>query len=476
MTNFPAIVFDFLINRPLILMAVLALPLFAAWFFKGCFPSRRFLFVMSFPLVLSFTTVLLPAIVWAVLGLNLILLTIACVDVLSIVAARRFEASRDVLKIASWGKKQDCELTITSHSKRACHTEIRDDLPQAFTPDIERFHYFFNARSRARFQYRFTSRQRGRFELRCVHLRVRSRLGFWYAYYEIPTVDEIFVYPDMKQISQYAMLARSNRLNLLGVRRSRSVGQDSEFERLRDYTQDDNYKHIDWRTTARRRKLMVKDFQANQSQRIMFMLDCGRMMTGGSDGVSLLDQALNSMLMLSYVALRQGDSVGLICFSNAIHNYTPPRGGVQHVNRLLHAAFDQHASHVESRYDLAFLHLRTNCLKRSLVVLVTNVIDEINARQICQYLTAIGKHHLPLGVLLRDHRLFDPVDDYIAHPTPDDPERYYPAAVAARLVNWRQQVLTDLQHQGALTLDVFPEELTAGLVNRYLEIKARHLL
>ena len=102
------------------------------------------------------------------------------------------------------------------------------------------------------------------------------------------------------------MLARTNRLSLMGVRRTRKIGQDNEFERLRDYTRDDNYKHIDWRSTARRSKLTVKDFQANQSQRLLFLIDCGRMMTNEADGLSLLDHALNAMLMLSYVALKQG--------------------------------------------------------------------------------------------------------------------------------------------------------------------------
>ena len=112
----------------------------------------------------------------------------------------------------------------------------------------------------------------------------------------------------MQQLGQYALLARTNRLSLLGVRRKRRIGQDHDFERLRDYTLDDNYKHIEWRATARRRKLTVKDFQSSQSQRIIFLMDCGRMMTNEAAGLSLLDHALNAMLMLGYVALRQGDS------------------------------------------------------------------------------------------------------------------------------------------------------------------------
>jgi uncharacterized protein (DUF58 family) len=257
----------------------------------------------------------------------------------------------------------------------------------------------------------------------------------------------------------------------MGVRRTRRVGLDNDFERLRDYTPDDNYKHLDWRATARRSKLTVKDFQASQSQRIIFLLDCGRMMTNEAAGLSLLDHSLNAMLMLSYVALHQGDAVGLICFSDEVHTFVPPRGGMNQMNRLLHASFDRFPQLVESRYDEAFLYLTSRCKKRSLVVLVTNLIDEVNSHQIERWLSTLAGRHLPLGVLLRDHQLFDAAN----LPQPSGPDLYR-AAAAAEILTWRHQVLTDLQHQGVLSLDVFPEDMTAPLVNRYLEIKARHLL
>ena len=302
-------------------------------------------------------------------------------------------------------------------------------------------------------------------------MRVRSKLGLWNTYRDYPVETTINVYPDMQQLSRYAVLARTNRLSLMGVRRTRRIGQDHEFERLRDYTPDDNYKHIDWRSTARRNKLTVRDFQTSQSQRLIFLIDCGRMMTNQSAGISLLDHALNAMLMLSYVALRQGDSVGMLGFSDQIHSFVPPCGGMNQMNRLLHASFDRFPSLVESRYDQAFLHLGAHCQKRSFVILVTNVIDHVNAQQIERYLSALAGRHLPLGVLLRDHQLFDAVERI--DPSPED---LYRTAAAAGILSWRKQVLRDLEHQGVLALDVFPENMTAPLVNKYLEIKARHLL
>jgi uncharacterized protein (DUF58 family) len=326
-------------------------------------------------------------------------------------------------------------------------------------------------RSRTTLHLTLTPSVRGSYQMRQVYLRVRSRLGMWQRYLSYPAESPLAVYPDMKQLGEYAVLARTNRLSLMGVRRTRRVGQDNDFERLRDYTRDDNYKHIEWRATARRRKLTVKDYQVSQSQRLVFLLDCGRMMTNVAAGLSLLDHSLNALLMLSYVALQQGDAVGLICFSDRIHTFIPPRSGRSQMNRLLHASFDRFPRPVESRYEQAFFYLSAHCRKRSLVVLLTNLIDEVNAHQVERHLSTLVGRHLPLGVLLRDHQLFDAADQ--AQPAGLE---LFRAGAAAEILAWRHQVLNDLEHQGVLSLDVFPEDMTAPLVNRYLEIKARHLL
>ena len=189
------------------------------------------------------------------------------------------------------------------------------------------------------------------------------------------------------------------------------------------------------------------------------------------EGISLLDHAFNAALMLSYVALRKGDSVGLLCFADDILAFVPPRGGMNQMNRLLHAGFDRFPKVVESRYDEAFVYLNNHCRKRSLVVLITNVIDEVNSHQIEQYLGSLVGRHLPVGVLLRDRQIFKAAD--VENPRG---EALYRAAAAADILSWRHQVLTDLTSRGVLALDVFPEDMTAPLINSYLEIKARHLL
>jgi uncharacterized protein (DUF58 family) len=161
----------------------------------------------------------------------------------------------------------------------------------------------------------------------------------------------------------------------------------------------------------------------------------------------------------------------MICFSDRIHTYVPPAGGKKQMNRILHGGFNQFPNLVQSRFDEAFLYLSTHCRRRSLVVLVSNVIDQVNADQIQSYMRNLIGCHLPLLVLLRDHRVFDAAD----HPTADANVMFRSAA-ASQLLIWRHSVLQRLRAAGSLTLDVFPEDMTAKMVNQYLEIKARHML
>ena len=482
----------------LLKLCLIGLPLAVLAWRLRIYPRARLVKAALVPAVTAILIFALPETLWAVIAFDVLIGVVVFGDLFTLARREHFSVERQSGRIASLGKLHSVTLMVVSNARRRMKLSIRDDASDELNPLPAEFDVQLQPRNRATLHYELRPSRRGAFKLHRVYVRAESLLGFWQRLLDYPVATIVNVYPDMQQLAQYAILARTNRLSLLGVRRTRHVGQDHDFERLRDYTIDDNYKHIEWRATARRRKLTVKDFQSSQSQRIIFLMDCGRMMTNKAEGLSLLDHALNAMLMLSYVALRQGDSVGMIGFSDEIHSFIPPRGGMNQVNHLLHASFDRFPKLVESRYDLAFRYLASHCRKRSLVVLVTNVIDEVNANQVEQYMTNLVGRHLPLGVWLRDRRLFDAVSvgmgaaaspeaarletatsdkNIIASPlhfSSDD--QFWRAAAAAEVLAWRHQTLTDLQRKGVLAIDAFPEAMTAPLVNRYLEIKARHLL
>ena len=458
---------------PWLTLLVLALPLIlVSWKFK-IYPTIWWVLVLLASLLTSIGTVFQPGSLFIAAVLDLGLIGVATVDLLLVYLQtnRGIGVSRSIPRTCSLGVPLDSELTVENRSSMTLKGRIRDDLPEYFECSPSEHQMRIPPMGRLTTTGKLTPGKRGAFELESVYLQFFSPLKLWNRQLCLPLRNRLNVYPDMKQLSDYALLARTNRLSLIGVRKTRRIGQDSEFERLRDYSRDDNYRHMDWRSTARRRKLTVRQFQNDQSQRVIFLLDCGRMMTNERDGYTLLDHALNSTLMMAYVALSQGDAVGMLCFSDTIHSYIPPRGGSSQMNRLIQAGFDQFPRLVESRYDQAFLYLSTHCKRRSLVVLATNVIDEVNAASVVDYLGNINGQHLPLGILLRDREMFDAAD------SPDgDDFQMYRAAAAADILLWRDQVVKDLTHRGVLVVDTFPDELTAPLINQYLEVKAKHLL
>lgn len=435
-------------------------------------PGRALPYALLVPALASLALFQFESLLWLIITLDAVIGAVAVLDLLTLIGARRFRASRSCRLVGSLDEKQDVELVLENHGRLGRHLRIRDDVPETFKADPTEFQLAIPAGRQATLFYSIVPKRRGTYVFQRVDALVSSRLGFWQRAVSWPALSEVRVYPDVRQIARYTVLARRDRLSILGVRRSRRLGTDNEFERLRDYMEGDEPRHMDWRATARRRKLTVRAHQVNQSQRLMFLIDCGRMMAGDTgDRLSPLDHALNAMLMLAHVALIRGDQVGLLAFSDRVRAYVPPGGGARRIDRLVHSVHNVFPEMVEPRFDRAFVELERRCRKRSLVVLMTNLFDDVNGQIVADHLANVVGRHLPLGVFLRDQDIFT-----LADTAPDDGPGLYQGAAAAALLNWREKAITGLRRRGVLTLDVAPDDLTAPLINQYLEIKARHLL
>ncbi len=435
-------------------------------------PGRRLALALFIPALLSLGLFVMPALRGAVFLLDMAIVAIALVDLFSLMGAGRLRAERMHGVVASLGEPLEIELSLENLGSGRRLLRVRDDVPDTFTTDRPEFLVHVPARSVATMLYKATPMRRGTYAFRQVDALVASRRGFWRRSVSVACESELRVYPDVRQIARYTVLARRDKLSTLGLRRSRKLGTDNEFERLRDYIEGDDPRHLDWRATARRRKLTVRAHQFNQSQRLIFLIDCGRMMAGDTgEGLSPLDHALNAMLMLAHVALIRGDQVGLLAFSDGIKAYVPPGGGPRRINRIVHSVHNLFPELVEPRFDRAFVELENRCRKRSLVILMSNLFDDVNAQIVADHLGNVVGRHLPLAVFLRDHDIFG-----LADSAPDSGPGLYKSAAAAALLNWRERAIAGLRLRGVLTLDAFPNDLTAPLINQYLQIKARHLL
>jgi uncharacterized protein (DUF58 family) len=276
------------------------------------------------------------------------------------------------------------------------------------------------------------------------------------------------VYPNLLAVRKYDLLTRRARLEEAGFRQTRRRGWGTEFESLREYVPDDEFRWIDWKATARRRRPISREYEVERNQTIVILLDAGRMMSAELAGLSKLDHAINAALMLGYVASLKDDSVGLIAFADDIQAYIPARRGRAHLSLMAEGLCHVQAVLREPDYGRAFAYLHTVARKRALVVVFTDLIDPEASERLLSQVAALYPHHLPLVVALSDTTVLG-----VARGVPQSAEEAYEKAVAEQLLTARDRALAVLKSRGALILDVPPDELSVQVVSRYLELKAR---
>ena len=437
-------------------------------------PSRALVLFSLGPLVLSFATLLDHGLVWAMIAVDIAVLLVAGVDALlarrPLVSVARFAPS-----VLSVGRPNVVRLELRSAARRRLDVRVTDDLWDSATCDELPLTVRLEPRGHAETRYRVVPHRRGAYALGDHTVRYPSPLGFFIRQLRLPARNDVRVYPDVQAVRSYELLARRDK-DMAGVRSGRRRGGESDFERLREYRREDEYRAIDWRATARHTKLIAREYQIEQNQNVVFALDAGGLMSAEVNGLSIFDHALNATLMLSHVASRGGDHVGLVAFAEGIVRYAPVRGGAQAAGHIVRAAYDLYPDLTESNFNALFTELSFRVRRRTLVVLFTQVVDEIAQADLLRLASALMPRHLPLIVILRDTDLDDLVEGRDPETRAGDDRALYLRGAAAELVTFRDRLTREMKRRGALVLDVAPRDLTPALVNRYLDVKARHLL
>jgi uncharacterized protein (DUF58 family) len=434
-------------------------------------PSTRLVLLAVLPLVLGAVSAIESALVWPMLIADLAVVVLAAADAwLGRRVVVRIE--REPPRIFSVGRANLVRLHLTSSARHALDVQVTDDVAAGLSalglPTTVRV----PPGGHLPLSYHVKPTRRGLYELGDHHLRWSTPLGLWWRQLRVPSRHPVRVYPDVQAVRTYEMLARQSLENRM-VRTVRLRGGENEFETLRDYQRDDDYRAIDWKATARRQKLITREYQQERNQSVLCMLDCGRLMTAETLGLSQLDHALNAVLMLAHVATRAGDQVGLLAFDSRVRAYLPPQSGRRAAERVIAASYDIHAQIVETDFEAAYGFLSQRLRKRSLVVLFTEVIDDVSAKSVVRTVRGLGPRHLALCVLFRDEALDAMVEPHHASTKPAD---LYQRAAAAEAVLWRDRLVRELEEAGALVLHVSPRKLTPKIINRYLQIKAQRLL
>jgi len=315
--------------------------------------------------------------------------------------------------------------------------------------------------------YRLYPPRRGNYHFGDLHVRWETPLRLWRRQTRVTAAAPVKVYPNLVDVRKYDLLLRKNRLWELGLRNTRLRGTGTEFERLRDYLPDDEYRRINWKATARRGTPISIEYETERSQNIVVLLDNGRMMRSPVGDVAKLDYAINAILLLAYVATQKGDKVGLLAFADDIQRWVAPRGGKGQFHHLLEQLYAMESVAVEPNYRNAFQYFATRQHKRSLVLVFTDLTGSISTADLLAQMARLRKSHLPLLVTMRD-----PTVQWMATQAVEDSASLYQRIAAEQLLEERQLTLEQLIHRGVLTLDAPADQLSLALINRYLALKA----
>ncbi len=280
--------------------------------------------------------------------------------------------------------------------------------------------------------------------------------------------NSVRVYPNIRAIRTHDLAARRFLRTATGLRRTRRPGEGSEFERLREYTPDDEYRRIDWKATARRGKPIARTFEAERAWSVVLMLDTGRLMGAPVGDLTKLDVAINAALLVAHIGARQGDRVGMLAFADRVEAYVPPASGPRQEGVLLESLYALRTQPTATDFGAAFIALAAHRPQRSLLVLLTDVTDWQTPRTLLPALTAAATRHRVVVVTLRDPAL----DALVAQP-PADSTAIYERVAAERLARERALLLATIAGRGIETIDVPADRLSGTLLDTYRDLKQR---
>jgi uncharacterized protein (DUF58 family) len=412
----------------------------------------------------------LPGLGGVVLVLDVLALLLAALDY---VQARqvRLEVSRKLPTRLSVGAPNKVELLLVHRGGQPVDVLVRDDVPESFTATPEQAPLHLSADSQTRWVYRVSPAKRGKFQFGDVHVRVRGPLGLVFHERHYPAARSVSVFPDLRGASRLLLSGAALDLVNLGLRQLRRDGRGSEFARLRDYAQGDSVREVDWKATARRTRPVTRVMESERSQSILICVDAGRSMAAQVDGLTKLDHAVNAALFLAFVAVRNGDRVGLAVFADGVKAYLPPAAGRMQYRKILDTLYSTTPSLTYVDYLALFKELNVRLTRRSLLCVFTDFLDEEQASTMVAPLHRLARRHVPLCLSVRDTALAK-----LLRTEPSGPEQAFQQAVASELLTDREVLKAKVSTGGVQMLDVQPDELSLAAVNRYLDIKARGVL
>jgi len=438
----------------------------------------RFVFSKLFYLLIALGFVLLslswgrPWLRWVALAYDVALIILAIID------ARRSQLPKGVTITREFGGRfavgAETEVRISVQNARAQSISliIKDEYPaQMKLSGLREAAVRIEAQASAALVYGLIPPRRGRFEFGQVVVRYLSRWNLVWGETRVGEPLTVKVYPNMRRAREAELKALGARSLVSAHRKTSWRGEGREFESLRDYVRGDELRHISWTATARRGKLTTRQYQIERDQTILIAIDGGRLMTARIGQETKLDSAVHAALALMSAAARAGDNAGLLVFGRKVKSFLPPGRGRDHMDAALEALYAVEPDMIEPSYSRAFEFIAAHSKRRSLVVLLTDLVDEEGSKELLASLKLLRPRHLPLVVTIADRDLKAVVSN-----VPESVRDLFTQSVAEEILYLREAALRRVESQGGLALDVTAAALAPSLLEKYLQVKERGLL
>lgn len=391
------------------------------------------------------------------------------IDVLLVFSnANPLTVKRQVMNRLNLGDDNPVHLTVTNNTGQPIDFSLIEGYPVEMQDRSTVMSGIIGANSSKVFDYDFVPKKRGEYEFNDAFIIIRSMFSLASRRVDIPLKETVHVYPSVLQMKKYELLVFQQQKTSIGIKKIRRLGNNSEFEQIKNYVQGDELKTINWKATSRRNELMVNQYQEEKSQNMYCIIDKSRNMQMEFEGLSMLDYSINSTLVFSNIALKKGDKAGLITYSDKIGTMLAAERSGGQMRRIHEALYNQRTQYKEGNYELLYQSIRRTVKTRSLLVLFTNFETEFSMRRAIPMLRRLNQKHVLVVVFFENSELQE-----LAFQPATNLQEVYQATVAERMISVKAKIAQELRQNGIQTVLTLPDELSINTINKYLELKAK---
>lgn len=434
---------------------------------------NNFFFYVLMGIVVCFVLAyFFPALFNAVILLLYLALGFTAIDFLLLFATnQRFTASRNLPEKFSNGDENPVVIKMESGYSFPVDIKVIDEIPFQFQERNFGLKRKIASGGTDSFEYMLRPTERGEYHFGKLNVYVSSPLRLVSRRFIFSEGEMVPTYPSFIQLKKYDLMAFSNRLFQYGLKKIRRIGHTMEFEQIKDYVSGDDIRTINWKATAKKNQLMVNQFQDERSQSVYMVIDKGRMMKMPFNGLSLLDYAINSTLVLSNIILKKQDKAGMFTFSKKVENRIAAERRSSQMQRILENLYNVKTNFFESDFGRLYADIKKNVTQRSLILLYTNFETVDGLKRQLPYLKGIAHSHLLVVVFFENIEL-----EQLIHKKSGNIQEVYDQVIAEKLAFEKRLIVNELKKYGIHSVLTKPENLTIESINKYLEIKARGIL